>query len=151
MQKLNPKLIGAVVLLLLVAGGAYKFLLAAPADAESKEKVHGQVYPLPKEFLVNLADGRFAKLSVGLVLDHDEYAEATSAGGHGSAPPEGFGDLPQEAVVRDVIVDELTDVRDADLIDGTARGRLKREIRRSLNKHTDVHVSDVLFTDVTVQ
>ncbi|MEA2129025.1 MAG: hypothetical protein QOJ85_1916, partial [Solirubrobacteraceae bacterium] len=49
------------VVLLLVLGGVYKFVLAKPA-AVAKPKIAGTVYVLPKEFLVNLASGRFAKL-----------------------------------------------------------------------------------------
>ena len=56
---------------LLVLGGAYKTVLAKPAP-EPKHKVDGQVYVLPKEFLVNLDDERYAKLTVALVLPHDE-------------------------------------------------------------------------------
>jgi flagellar basal body-associated protein FliL len=55
--------------LLLVGGGAYKFVLAKPKTKEPVPKVHGEVYVLPKDFLVNLSDGRFGKLSVALVFD----------------------------------------------------------------------------------
>ena len=54
------------LVVLMVIGGGYKFVLAKPAAA--KAKVDGAVYVLPKEFLINLADGHFAKLSVALVL-----------------------------------------------------------------------------------
>src|SRR3954452_300646 len=102
-----------IIALLVVLGGAYKFVLAKPAEAgkpEPKPKVHGSVYMLEKEFLVNLADGRFAKLQVGLILAHDDTSTA-AAGGHGGAPtpPEGYGPMVQEGVVRDVITDTLTD------------------------------------------
>ena len=65
----KKKLIIIVVVALVAAGGAYKFVLAKPKEKAPKPKVHGTVYMLPKEFLVNLADGRFAKLQVALVLD----------------------------------------------------------------------------------
>jgi flagellar FliL protein len=52
--------------LLVVLGGLYKVVLAKPVDAHPK--VHGQVYVLPKEFLLNLAGNHFVKLNVGLVL-----------------------------------------------------------------------------------
>ena len=66
------KKIVPVIALLAVLGGVYKFVLAKPAKAEPKPHVHGTVYMLQKEFLVNLADGRFAKLQIGLVLAHDD-------------------------------------------------------------------------------
>ena len=69
--------------LLLVGGGAYKFVLAKPKVKEPVPKVHGEVYVLPKDFLVNLSDGRFGKLSVALVFD-DGFTAAPAAGGeHG--------------------------------------------------------------------
>ena len=45
-------------------GGVYKFVLAKPKE-EAKPNIEGTVYVLGKEFLVNLADGRFAKMTVG--------------------------------------------------------------------------------------
>ena len=68
---MKSKLKFIVPILLIVLGGVYKFVLAKPGAPAPKPKVDGQVYVLPKEFLINLDDGRFAKLSVGLVLDHD--------------------------------------------------------------------------------
>jgi len=138
------------VVLLLVLGGVYKFVLAKP-KVEPKPKIEGTVYVLPKEFLVNLADGRFAKLTIALVLAHDDTS-AEAAGGEGAPkPPEGFGAMSQEAVVRDVITDDLTDIKDNDLISRDGRVRVKEEVLKDLKKHTDVKVEDVLFTDVTVQ
>jgi flagellar basal body-associated protein FliL len=146
-KKLIPVIVALVAL-----GGVYKFVIAKPKSAEAKPKVDGTVYILGKEFLVNLADGRFAKLTVALVLAHDDTSTA-AAGGHGATakPPEGFGAMAQEAVVRDVITDDLTDIKDADLIDREGRVKVKEEILKDLKKHTDVKVEDVLFTDVTVQ
>jgi flagellar FliL protein len=146
-KKLIPVIVALVAL-----GGVYKFVLAKPKAAEAKPKVDGTVYILGKEFLVNLADGRFAKLTVALVLAHDDTSTA-AAGGHEGAPkpPEGFGAMSQEAVVRDVITDDLTDSKDSDLIDREGRVKVKEEILKDLKKHTDVKVEDVLFTDVTVQ
>ena len=73
---------------------------------------------LQKEFLVNLHEGRFAKLQVGLILAHDDVS-TVAAGGHGAAatPPEGYGAMAQEGVVRDVITDVLTDAEDNELIE----------------------------------
>ena len=141
------------VVLLLVVGGVYKFVLAKPA-AEAKPKIEGTVYVLPKEFLVNLSEGRFAKLGVGLVLDPEDHSlTAAAEGGHGAAvkPPEGFGPLPQEAVIRDIVTDAITDRGSEDLIGREGRERLKKKILKTIHKRTDVHVEDILFTDVAVQ
>ena len=145
-----------IIALLAVLGGAYKFVLAKPAEAEKKPepKVHGTVYMLQKEFLVNLADGRFAKLQVGLILSHDDHStEPAEGGGHGAAPtpPEGYGAMHQEGVVRDVITDTLTDATDKDLIEKKGREHLKEDILKGLKKHTDVKAEHVIFSDLTVQ
>jgi flagellar basal body-associated protein FliL len=147
---MKKKLIIIVAVALLGVGGAYKFVLAKPSKAEAKPKVHGEVYVLPKEFLVNLADGRFAKLQVALVV------EPSGGGGHGGghgapAPPEGYGAEPQEAIVRDLITDTLTDAADHELIRREGREAIKKKILVAIKKHTDVHVEEVLFPDVTVQ
>ena len=149
------KLVPIVVVLLLVLGGAYKFVIAKPpAEAAPKPKVHGSVYMLQKEFLVNLHEGRFAKLQVGLILAHDDVSTLPAeGGGHGAAPapPEGYGAMAQEGVVRDVITDVLTDAEDKELIESTGRHHLKEEILKDIKKHTDVKVEHVIFSDVTVQ
>ncbi len=148
---MKAKLKFLLPILLLAVGGAYKFVLAKPA-AEAKPKVHGEVYILPKEFLVNLPDERFAKLNVALVLPHGAAAEAAAAAGHGGgAPPEGFGAPPQEALVRDLITDELTNAHAEDLISRKGRKELKEDLAKQMREHSDVKVVDVLFTDVAVQ
>jgi flagellar FliL protein len=139
------------VVLLLVLGGVYKFVIAKPA-AEAKPKIAGTVYVLPKEFLVNLSEGRFAKLGVGLVLgEHDESLATAAKDKEAVKPPEGFGPLPQEAVIRDIVTDVLTDRSAGSLINRAGRERLKKTIIETIDKRTDVHVTDVLFTDVAVQ
>jgi flagellar FliL protein len=146
---MKSKLKFIVPVLLLVLGGAYKFVLAKPAAAEPKPKVDGQVYVLPKEFLINLSGGRFAKLSVGLVLDHTQAIASEEK--EAPKPPEGFGTLPQEAVIRDIVTDRLTDDNAESLVSGEGREKLKKQLLRSIKRKTDVKVEDVLFTDVAVQ
>jgi flagellar FliL protein len=137
-------------LALLIAGGAYKFALAKPAPAP-KPKVEGEVYVLPKDFLVNLADGRYGKLNVGLVFDHG-FTSAPAGGEHGGTEaPEGYGALAQEALVRDIVTDTLTDATADELTDRKERDELKEKVAKKINKTTDVKVHEVLFTDVAVQ
>jgi flagellar basal body-associated protein FliL len=148
---MKKKMMIGLVVLLVAAGGAYKFVLAKPA-AEAKPKVEGTVYVLGKEFLVNLSEGRFAKLTVALVLDpHDESTAA--AGGHGAAPkpPEGYGPMAQEGLIRALVTDALTDASADALIDREGRERLQEKILKEIGKNSDVHAEEVLFTDVTVQ
>ena len=134
---------------LLVLGGVYKFVLAKPS-AEAKPKVEGEVYVLGKDFLINLADARFVKLNVALVI---EEGSALPAGGgeEAATPPEGFGTMPQEAVVRDIVTNTLTDQPGRRLISREGRERLKKRILVQITKKTDVKAHDVLFTDVAVQ
>jgi flagellar basal body-associated protein FliL len=137
------------IVALVVLGGAYKTVLAKPAPAP-KPKVHGTVYVLPKEFLLNLAQERYAKLTVALVLAHDEPI-AAAADGHAAKPPEGWGTLPQEAVIRNIVTDTLTGVSADKLVKAHGREKLKKKLLVKINKQSDVHVEDVMFTDVAVQ
>ena len=140
-----------VIALLAVLGGVYKFVLAKPAKAGPKPHVSGSVYMLQKEFLVNLADGRFAKMQIGLVLAHDDTSTQAAGGHEAATPPEGYGAMTQEGIVRDLITGVLTDAKDKDLIGESGREHLKEDILKVLKKKTDVKVEEVLFSDLTVQ
>jgi flagellar FliL protein len=149
---MNKKLIAIPVIALVALGGAYKTVLAKPKEKAPEPKVHGTVYVLGKEFLVNLKDGRFAKLSAALVLSHDDTSTAP-AGGHAAAakPPEGYGAMAQEGVVRAIITDGLTNASDRQLIDAGHRHELQEQILKQILKKSDVKAEEVLFPDVTVQ
>jgi flagellar FliL protein len=135
-------LIIAPVLLLLVLGGVYKTILA-PKPVPVKKKIAGAVVPLQKEFLVNLDRGRYAKVSVALVMPH------APAGAHGGGTePAG---LPQEAAVRAVVTDLLTGVNAEHLVSRDLRHALLLKIRKEIHHSTDEEVEEVLFTDITVQ
>jgi flagellar basal body-associated protein FliL len=136
------------VMVLILLGGAYKTVLAKPKE-EPKPKVHGVVYVMPKEFLLNLADDRYAKLTVALVLAHDEPLVAE--GTHAATPPEGWGTLPQEGIIRGLVTDTLTGVDADKLVDPGEREHLKEKLLRAIKKHSDVRAEEVLFTDVAVQ
>jgi flagellar FliL protein len=130
---------------LVVAGLAYKMVLAP--KSESKVKVEGTVYVMPKEFLLNLAGGRYAKVTVALVL-----APGQSTGGEGAAtPPEGFGTLEQEPLVRQIVTDNLTGVPAVALTSRKQRHRFQVRIRKEVDKTTDVKVKGIVFTDLVVQ
>ena len=140
-----------VLIPLLVLGAAYKFVLAKPKAEAKPPTIEGTVYVLGKEFLLNLADGRVAKLNVALVLNPKDHS--TADGGHGPAPtpPEGYGPMAQEGVVRSIITDVVTDAEDRDLIGRKGRAELQKEILHEIHEETDVHADKVIFTDVTVQ
>lgn len=144
-MKGRKKLILIAIGALVVAGLAYKMVLAP--KSESKVKVEGTVYVMPKEFLLNLAGGRYAKVTVALVL-----APGQSTGGEGAAPPaEGFGTLEQEPLVRQIVTDNLTGVPAAALTARKARHRFQMRIRKEVDRTTDVKVKGIVFTDLVVQ
>jgi flagellar FliL protein len=136
---------------LILLGGVYKFALAKEPE-KPKSKIHGIVYVLPKEFVVNLSDGHFAKFNVALVLDHHQ-ATAPAVDGHGAPPEpaEGFGTLEQEAVIRDIVVDHATGIEQDELTDRKLRVKLKKKILKEIKSHSDVKVEEVLLTDIAVQ
>jgi flagellar FliL protein len=149
---MKSKLKFILPLALLILGGAGYQLVLAKEAPKHEPKIHGDVYVMPKDFLVNLEDGHFAKLGVALVVDHGS-ALPPDTGGHGAAPKpaEGYGTMPQEPAVRAIVTDTLTDVAPDDLTAAGGRKRLQERIEKRIKKLTDVAVHDVLFTDVSVQ
>ena len=144
-MKGNKKLIVIAIAVLVVAGLAYKMVLAP--KSESKEKVEGTVYVMPKEFLLNLAGGRYAKMTVALVLAPGQSA----AGSSETPPPEGFGTLEQEPLVRQIVTDNLTGIPAAELTSRRPRHHLQIKIRKEVDKTTDVKTRGIVFTDLVVQ
>ena len=138
------------LLVVVIAGVAAKFVLAKPTPTVH-HKIDGTVYVLQKDFLVNLSDGRYAKVDVALVLDPSQSTGATGGEGGGTPPPDGFGTLPQEAAVRDVVTDVLTGQSGDELISERGREQVKAEILRGIRTRTDVRVNEILLPDVAVQ
>ncbi|MGZ4200707.1 MAG: flagellar basal body-associated FliL family protein [Thermoleophilaceae bacterium] len=134
------------LVLLILLGGVYKTVLAKPPKV-APLKIEGTVYVMPKEFLLNMADGRYAKLDVALVLDKSVVLPVAE----GASADASYGALEQEPAVRDVITNVVTDAPSTDLIDRNKRELLKTAILKQIRKDTDVKVNKVLFTDVAVQ
>lgn len=148
---MTSKLKILIPVLLVAVGGVYKFVLAKP-PAGPPPKIAGEVYILPKEFLLNLADGKYAKFGVGMVFHHG-FTAAPAAGGDeaAAAPPEGYGLLPQEPVVRDIITDVVTNSSAHELTTRKGREHLKERILKRIHKQTDVKAEEILLTDIAVQ
>jgi flagellar basal body-associated protein FliL len=146
MSKKKKILILAAVLVL---GGGYvaKGMLMPPPVTH--DKITGTIYLLPKEFLVNLTDGRYGKVDVALLLapGQSNGASATAS----SSTDSTLGTLPEEAAVRDIITNILTNQNGATLIDASGRERVKHRILLAIRTGTDIKLNDVLFTDVAVQ
>jgi flagellar FliL protein len=146
MSKKKILILAAVLLL----GGAYaaKAMLLKPAPTH--DKITGTIYLLPKEFLVNLTDHRYGKVDVALQLAPGQ-SDGSSAAAAAPSSDATLGTLPEEAVVRDIITNILTNQSSTTLTDPGGRERIKHKILLGIRTGTDVKVSNVLFTDVAVQ
>lgn len=145
----NIKII--IPVLLIVLGGVYKFVLA-PKPVVPKPKIAGEVYIMQKDFLINLRSGKFAKLNAALVLKEGYLAaEIKKLGKEAPSPPTGYGTLPQEAAVRAIITDSLTDVPAGRLEKVKSRLKIQKAILKRITKETDVEAEDVMFTDLAIQ
>jgi flagellar FliL protein len=137
------KIILPVLLLLAVGGGGAYFFVLAPKPAKAAPpKVVGTLFPLSPEFVVNLDGEHYGKVSIALLLT----AGAPAASADGTAAT-----LPEDAVVRAIVTNDLTGLPSSDLIDRPKRNAIEKKILTDLQKKTDVKVSQVLFTDVVVQ
>ena len=138
-----------ILLPVLLLGGGYvaygKFLKKPPPVP----KIAGTVYVLPKQFTLNMADGRYATLTVALVLDPKEIIPATAEGG--ATPPDGYGNLPEEAVIRDIVTNVVTNEPGKMLTTEQGREKVKTEILNQIKQPTDVKIDEVLLPDVAVQ
>lgn len=136
------KFILPVILLLAGGGGAYFFVLAPKPAKAVPPKVEGTLFPLSPEFVVNLNDSHYGKVSIALLLS----AGAPAASADGAAAT-----LPEDAAVRAIVTNDLTGLPSSDLIDRPKRNAIEKKILTDLQKKTDVKVTEVLFTDVVVQ
>jgi flagellar basal body-associated protein FliL len=139
-----------IILLVVVAGGGFAaktFLLPKPAVA--KAKINGEIYVLPKGFTLNLTDGRYATMTIGLILAAGQSDGATAAGA--TTTPAGIGTLPEEPAIRAIITNDITNEPSSALLTDSGRDKLKTQILHDIKSTTDVKVTDILFTDVAVQ
>jgi flagellar basal body-associated protein FliL len=142
----KKKLIPIIVVIVGVLGFAgYSF--AMPKKAV-KEKVNGTIYILPKQFTLNLKGGQYATLTVALLLAPSQSVCVTSAT---NPPPTGFGSLTEEAVIRAIITNDVTDQPESALVTVSGRQALEKKILSNIKSQTDTLVNDIYFTDVAVQ
>ncbi len=143
----NKKLMLAVALPILILGVGYKMTRPAPVN---KDKIKGTIYVMPAPFLLNLQDGRFAKLTVALELapGQSDGASATAAAASGE---NAVGTLPEEPVVREIVTDAVTNQNGENLVSESGRRAVKHQILKAIDKQTDVKVESVLMPDLTVQ
>jgi flagellar basal body-associated protein FliL len=143
----NKKLMLVVALPILILGIGYKMTRPAPVN---KDKIKGTIYVMPAPFLLNLADGKFAKITVALELapGQSDGASATAAAATGE---NAAGTLPEEPLVREIVTNGVTNQNGEALVSSQGRAAIKRQILKAINLQTDVKVEAVLFPDLTVQ
>ncbi|HLM86702.1 MAG TPA: flagellar basal body-associated FliL family protein [Solirubrobacteraceae bacterium] len=143
----KKKLMLAVALPILILGVGYKMSQPKPVN---KDKIKGIIYSVPAPFLLNLTDGRFAKLTVALELapGQSDGASATAAASSGE---NAVGTLPEEPLVREIITDSITNQNGETLVSDPGRRAIKLKILQAIDKQTDVKVEAVLIPDLTVQ
>ncbi|MGP0102126.1 MAG: flagellar basal body-associated protein FliL [Solirubrobacteraceae bacterium] len=137
----------AVTLPILILGVGYTMTKPKPVN---KEKIKGTIYVLPAPFLLNLTDGRYAKLTVGLELAPGQ-SDGASATASGSSGEDAVGTLPEEPLVREIVTDTVTNQNGETLVTSQGRDAIKRRMLAAINQQTDVKVQAVLIPDLTVQ
>jgi flagellar basal body-associated protein FliL len=142
----NKKMLLALAIPILLFGG-YTMTKAKPVP---KEKIKGTIYVMPQSFLLNLSDGRYAKLTVALQLAPGQ-SDGAAAGAGSSGSESTAGTLPEEPIVREIVSNAVTGQNGEVLISTHGRGAVKRQILRAIQQQTDVKVEAVLFPDFTVQ
>jgi flagellar basal body-associated protein FliL len=145
--KKKLKFILPVILLLAVGGGAaYYFVLAPPAKASKKvkPKVNGSLFALAPEFVVNLTDGHYGKVTAALLLAQAPTAAELN-------PSATVPTLTEDPVIRATITNDLTGIPSSTLIERRPRQRLLAQILHDLHHATDEQIKAVMFTDVVVQ
>jgi flagellar basal body-associated protein FliL len=143
----NKKLMLVVALPILLLGVGYKMTRPKPVN---KDKIKGTIYVMPAPFLLNLTDGRYARITVGLELvpGQSDGASATAAAASGE---NAVGTLPEEPLVREIVTNVVTNQNGETLVTNQGRDAVKHQILEDIVKQTDVKVEAVLFPDLTVQ
>jgi len=139
-----------IILLVALLGGGYVAKGYVMPKKVVKMKVNGEIYILPKQFTLNLQDGRYATLTVALVLAPGQTDGSTAASAS-TGTDSTVGTLPEEALIRSIITNGVTNQTSSSLIDDSGRQQLEGKILQTIESTTDVKVTAVLFTDVAVQ
>jgi flagellar basal body-associated protein FliL len=139
-----------IILVVVLAGGGFAaktFLLPKPKVPVLK--IAGEIYVLPKGFTFNLTDGRYATMTIGLVLGVGQSDGATAAGA--TTTPAGIGTLPEEPAIRAIITNVITNQSSPALLTATGRTHVESQILATIKSSTDVKVTSIMFTDLAVQ
>jgi flagellar basal body-associated protein FliL len=138
-----------IILPILILGGGYEAKAKLMPPKVVKPKIAGEIYILPHQFMCNLQDGHYATFTLAL-----ELAPGQSDGSSATATVSStsvVGTLPEEAVIRAIVTNLITDQTENTLISSSGRAGLTQEILTDIKTQTDVKVDEVYFTDVAVQ
>src|SRR5580704_2106936 len=128
----NKKLMLAVALPILILGVGYKMTRPAPVN---KDKIKGTIYVMPAPFLLNLQDGRFAKLTVALELAPGQ-SDGASATATASSGENAVGTLPEEPLVREIVTNAMTNQNGETLVTNQGRNAVKHRIQQAIAQQT---------------
>lgn len=143
----NRKLLAGVLALVVLGGVAFTM---SHAKKEPPRKVTGTIYVMPQSFLLNLDEGHYAKLSVALDLA-PQQSDGSSAAAPAPSSGESAGTLPEEALVREIVVNAVTGQSGGTLVSAGGRRAIQRRILVAIDRQTDLKVQSVLFPEITVQ
>jgi len=144
---LKNKKILAVIPILLFLG----YTMTKPKPKVPKTKIQGTIYVMPKEFLLNLKDGRYAKVAVALDLAPGQSDGASATSGASGTGEAAAGTLPEEPIVREIITDAITNQSGEVLVSTQGRKDIRGKILAAIRQQTDLKVESILFPDLTVQ
>ena len=139
-----------IVLPVLLLGGGYVAKAKLMPPKVVKPKLAGEIYILPHQFMCNLQDGHYATFTVALELapGQSDGASATAATPDSSSV---VGTLPEEAVIRAIITNLITNDTSSAVVSPSGRTGLEAQILSEIKSKTDVKVDQMFFTDVAVQ
>jgi hypothetical protein len=144
---MNKKILIPVIVVAVVLIGFVGYSVAKPKK-KTHLKINGTIYILPKQFEINMRGGQYATLTVALLLPPGQSVGVTSPT---DPPPTGFGSLTDEAVIRAIITNDVTDQPTNALLSVHSRSKLEHHILQGIRSRTDTQVSAVYFTDLAVQ
>jgi flagellar FliL protein len=147
---LKKKKLMLVLALPIVLFGGYTMTKSKPVP---KEKIKGNIYVMPKDFLINLADGRYVRMTVALQLapGQSDGGGAAAAGGSGGSEGSAAGTLPEEPLVREIVTNAVTNASGETLISASGRRTIRTQIFSAIKQQTDVKLEAVLIPELTVQ
>ena len=95
-----------IILPIVLLGGGYVAKAKLMPPKVVKPKIAGEIYILPHQFTLNLTDGHYATLTVALELapGQSDGASADNTPATGAV----VGTLPEEAVIRAIITNDVT-------------------------------------------